>query len=89
MKHSIKKSVYVFAVVFTAVTASADTCSSAFMHDPCALDGYSIVDTETFVKGTHNTMHILHDFGKSQRATKRHRRRYAYVRKCRLVKVRR
>ena len=78
-------------------TLSAKGCESNFMHDPCPVDGYSIVDTEKFVRGRHNWMHDIHHFGEKKRYKKRVKRRkinytkkrYKYVRKCRLVKVRR
>ncbi|ADV45724.1 hypothetical protein [Nitratifractor salsuginis] len=40
--------------------ANAADCRQGFMHDPCAHDGYSVVETEAFVKGPHNCMGVAH-----------------------------
>lgn len=42
--------------------ASAANCSLSFMHDPCARDGYSVVETEPVVKGHHNWMEVAHHY---------------------------
>ncbi|WP_292654412.1 hypothetical protein [Nitratifractor sp.] len=43
-------------------TAVAADCSRNFMKDPCARNGYSVVETERFVKGPHNCMACVHFF---------------------------
>ena len=40
--------------------ANAADCSRGYMHDPCARDGYSVVESERFVKGPHNCMACAH-----------------------------
>ncbi len=76
-----------------STTASAG-CGTEYMSDPCSVDGYGIVQTERYVRGKHNWMHDIHYFGTSKRVLKKRKRsvvkrRYRYVKKCRLVKVRR
>jgi hypothetical protein len=79
-------------------TASAG-CGTEYMSDPCSVDGYGIVQTERYVRGKHNWMHDIHYFGANKRVVKKRvlkkrkrsvvKRRYRYVKRCRLVKVRR
>jgi len=76
-----------------STTASAG-CGTEYMSDPCSVDGYGIVQTERYVRGKHNWMHDIHYFATSKRVLKKRKRsvvkrRYRYVKKCRLVKVRR
>jgi len=98
MKRFSKVVLSVLLVTLWSSALSAKSCESSFMHDPCSVDGYSIVDTERFVKGKHNWMHDIHHFGEQtndrvrrKKRTKRKilytKKRYRYVRKCRLVKV--
>ena len=42
--------------------AGSSKCDRDFMKDACASDGYSIVETEPFVKAPHNCMAIAHYF---------------------------
>jgi hypothetical protein len=46
---------------FEALHATTD-CSQSFMKDPCARDGYAVVESERFVRGPHNCMAIAHYF---------------------------
>ncbi len=99
----MKKVLVALAVFFSlaafGATASAATCGAKFMKDPCPVDGYSVVNTERFVRGRHNWMHDIHHFGEKKRVVRRKRtirkkrvqrkRHYKYVRRCRTVKVRR
>ena len=41
---------------------AAEDCSRSYMKDPCARDGYSVVESERFVKGPHNCMACVHYF---------------------------
>ena len=91
-----------FALAFFSTTTSAATCGAKFMKDPCSVDGYSIVNTERFVRGRHNWMHDIHHFGKVKKSTRKKRvrskriyrkkvhvkKRYKFVKRCRTVKVR-
>ncbi len=92
-----------FALAFFSTSTSAATCGAKFMKDPCPVDGYSIVNTERFVRGRHNRMHDIHYFNDLKKATHTKRavygkrvhrkkvhpkRRYKYVKRCRTVKVR-
>jgi len=45
------------ALAFGSLNAAVD-CSHGYMNDPCAKDGYSVVESETFVRGPHNCMAI-------------------------------
>ena len=49
------------ALAFGTANAATD-CSRSFMKDPCARDGYSVVESERFVRGPHNCMAIAHYF---------------------------
>ena len=42
--------------------AGHSQCQRGYMQDPCAADDYSVVETESFVKGPHNCMAIAHYF---------------------------
>ncbi|WP_456458297.1 hypothetical protein [Nitratifractor sp.] len=42
--------------------AGHSPCQRSYMHDRCAADDYSVVETEPFVKGKHNCMAIAHYF---------------------------
>lgn len=91
-----------FALAFFSTATSAATCGAKFMKDPCSVDGYSIVNTERFVRGRHNWMHDIHDFGEAKKPTRKKRvhskrvyrkkihvkKRYKFVKRCRTVKVR-
>ncbi len=51
------------ALLLTVGSAfAAVDCGRGYMKDPCAKDGYSIVETEPFVRGAHNCMAIAHYF---------------------------
>jgi len=63
-----------FALTFFATATNAATCGAKFMKDPCPIDGYSIVDTERFVRGSHNRMYDIHHFGEVKKQT--HRKRF-------------
>jgi len=95
MKNIVMIAVMVLSMVALSVTASAEKCGTKYMKDPCAVDGYGIVQTERFVRGRHNWMHDIHHFGSSKRVMKKRKRRihqkrrYKYIKRCRLVKVRR
>ena len=86
-------------LTFTSMTVSAaPTCGAEYMKDPCSVDGYSIVNTERFVRGRHNTMHDIHHFSDLRKIKHRKRttyrkrvhrkKRYKYIKRCRTVKVR-
>ena len=91
--------VTLFSLVMLSRTANAATCGAKFMKDPCPVDGYSIVNTERFVRGRHNWMHDVHYFGEKRgvmrikrvvRKKRAHpKRAYRYLKRCRIVKVRR
>ena len=49
------------ALTVGSLHAAAD-CSHGFMKDPCAENGYSVVESERFVRGPHNCMAIAHYF---------------------------
>ena len=49
------------ALSFGSLQAAAD-CSRDYMKDPCVKDGYSVVESERFVRGPHNCMAIAHYF---------------------------
>jgi hypothetical protein len=42
--------------------AAAVDCERGYMKDPCAKDGYSVVESEPYVRGPHNCMAIAHYF---------------------------
>ena len=104
MKKIITMSVVgLFMLALLSTTGNAATCSTKFMKDPCPLDGYSIVNTERFIRGRHNWMHDIHHFWDAKKTVHRkrvvrkrrtyrkrvhHKRRYRYVKRCRRVKVR-
>ncbi len=70
----------------------APECNAKYMQDPCTLDGYAMVETEEFIRGTHNHMHDIHYYAIKKVSKKRRRvarRAYKVVKKCRYVKVRR
>jgi len=48
-------------LTFGSLHAAAD-CGLGFMKDPCAREGYSVVESERFVPGPHNCMAIAHYF---------------------------
>jgi hypothetical protein len=48
-------------LAFGSANAAVD-CSRDYMKDPCARDGYSVVETERFIRGPHNCMAIAHYF---------------------------
>lgn len=99
MKKILVATVTLFSLVMLSTAADAATCGAKFMKDPCPVDGYSIVNTERFVRGRHNWMHDVHHFGENRSSTRvkrvvrkkrvRPQRAYRYVRRCRIVKVRR
>jgi len=70
MKKSI---VFTISIIF-ALGLNAGNCKSQYMSDTCPLDGYSIVEVEKFVKGTHNQMHTIHHF-QDQKKCRRAKRR--------------
>ena len=92
----MKKSVMVVAIMFASMAFSsvelAPECNAKYMQDPCAVDGYAMVEIEEFVRGTHNHMYDIHHYA-SKKVTKKRRsvarRGYKVVKKCRYVKVRR
>jgi hypothetical protein len=49
------------ALVFGSADAAVD-CGREYMKDPCTKDGYSVVETERFIRGPHNCMAIAHYF---------------------------
>ncbi len=99
MKKILVAIVTLFSLLMLSTVADAATCGAKFMKDPCPVDGYSIVNTEKFVRGRHNWMHDVHHFGEHRGTTRVKRivrkkrvhsqRAYRYVRHCRIVKVRR
>ena len=46
----------------SAAFAANAQCGQGFMKDPCAADGYAVVETERMVRGPHNCMAIAHYF---------------------------
>ncbi|NKQ39999.1 MAG: hypothetical protein HF962_00295 [Sulfurovum sp.] len=90
----------VASLMLLSSTATAAWCSAKYLHDPCAIDGFDIVQTEKFVRGKHNWMHDVHNLGNSNKVSKKKKRvikkrvkrkkskRYKYVKRCRVSKVR-
>ncbi|WP_456434018.1 hypothetical protein [Nitratifractor sp.] len=64
MKRSISAAMIagILTLLTGSASASAISCNRHFMKDRCAHDGYSIVETERFVRGPHNCMAIAHYF---------------------------
>jgi hypothetical protein len=61
MKKNLKKGGTAAALLLALGTlANGADCRLSFMHDPCAHDSYSVVETEAVVKGPHNCMGIAH-----------------------------
>jgi len=60
MKKLTKGIMGVICLLTLGTVADAADCRLSFMHDPCAHDSYSIVETEAFVKGPHNCMGVAH-----------------------------
>ena len=92
-----------FALALLSSAGSAATCGAKFMKDPCSLDGYSIVNTERFIRGRHNWIHDIHHSSDAKKVVHRKRavhkrrvhrkrlqptRQYKYVKRCRRLKVR-
>lgn len=92
MKKSIMVIVAMFASMAFGSVKLAPECNAKYMQDPCAVDGYAMVEVEEFVRGTHNQMYDIHHYSLKNVTKKRRRvarRGYKVVKKCRYVKVRR
>jgi len=92
MKKMISMIVRMLSIGVLSTTAYAATCDVKFMEDPCPVDGYSIVNTEKFVRSHHNWMHDIHHFDDISSRVKNStyiKKRYTYTKKCRLVRVER
>jgi hypothetical protein len=61
MKHS-RILMMAGAVLLMGSSVNAADCARGYMKDPCAKDGYSVVESEPFVRGPHNCMAIAHYF---------------------------
>jgi hypothetical protein len=74
MKRTLKKGLTGTALLLLlGAWGNAADCRLGFMHDPCARDGYSIVETEPVVKGHHNWMEVAHHYPWEVRTTRYHR----------------
>ncbi len=64
MKKRIMYGVGIAGLLLTmgGLANAAEDCSRSYMKDPCARDGYSVVESERFVKGPHNCMACAHYF---------------------------
>jgi len=54
--------IILIALEMANASSSNRGCGLSFMYDPCAVDSYSIVETEKFVRGPHNCIAVAHYF---------------------------
>ncbi len=52
--------VTVLVLALSGAAQAGQDCKRGYMKDPCAADGYSIVETEKNVRAPHNWMCIAH-----------------------------
>jgi len=51
------KFILIYSIVI-GINAKNISCQSEYMHDPCPLGSYSVVETEKYVRGRHNWMKV-------------------------------